>query len=408
MNLSTNFLSIPFENPFVLASGPPAANYDMIARAFDAGWSGAVTKTLIIEPVKNLENRFASIKYGGEIIAFKNIELLSELPPDKWCAIIRKLKDNFPEKVVIASIMGNAIDDTQWKNLALGCQQAGADMIELNFSCPHGYPEHGKGSAIGQSAECSGKIVRWLKTDPSLFVPVVPKLTAAVADISYIGEAAASAGADGFCAINTYPSLMGFDLNTLLPKASVNGYTAFGGYSGAGLKPIALRAVSNLVTNPGIPVMACGGVSSGHDAAEFILLGAPVVQVCTAVMLDGFDIVKSMKNQLAEFMTWHNFGRIEDFCGAGNKRILNFSDLDPNYHVKAMIDQDKCGQCENCIVSCNDGGYQAIEMKNDFPTVVDEKCTGCSLCVQVCPNEAVSMVLAGENGLFQSIRNGER
>lgn len=394
MNLTTKFLSTTFENPFVLASGPPAANFDMIARAFDAGWSGAVTKTLISEPVRNLQNRFASIKYGGEIIAFKNIELLSELPPDKWFAIIRKLKDNFPEKIVIASIMGDAIHDAQWKNLATGCQQAGADMIELNFSCPHGYPEHGKGSAIGQSADCSGKIVKWLKTDPSLFIPVVPKLTAAVADISYIGEAAATAGADGFCAINTYPSLMGFDLNTLLPKASVNGYTAFGGYSGAGLKPIALRAVSNLVTNPGLPVMACGGISNGHDAAEFILLGAPVVQICTAVMLNGFGIVESMKYQLTEFMLRHNFDRIVDFCGAGNKKILQYSELDPDYQVKAFIDQDKCGQCGNCIVCCNDGGYQAIEMINDTTTVDAEKCTGCSLCAQVCSNEAVSMVLA--------------
>jgi len=387
MNLSTKFLSLHFENPFVLASGPPAANYDMIARAFDAGWAGVVTKTLISEPVRNLQNRFASIKYGGEIIAFKNIELLSELSPDKWFSIIRKLKANFPEKIVIASIMGDAMNDAQWKNLATGCQQAGADMTELNFSCPHGYPERGKGAAIGQSAGFTGKIVRWLKTDPSLFIPVIPKLTAAVADISYIGKAAASAGADGFCAINTYPSFMGFDLNTLLPKASVNGYTAFGGYSGAGLKPIALRAVSNLATNPGLPVMACGCISNGYDAAEFMLLGAPVVQICTAVMLNGFNVVKTMKLQLTEFMHRHNFGRIEDLCGAGNNRIRNYSDLDPEYHVKAIIDQDKCGQCGSCFISCNDGGYQAIEMLNDLFTVDQKKCSGCSLCVQVCPSE---------------------
>ncbi|MBN1638944.1 MAG: NAD-dependent dihydropyrimidine dehydrogenase subunit PreA [Ignavibacteriales bacterium] len=392
MDLTTKFLSIEFENPFVLASAPPTAKYDMMARAFDAGWAGAVVKTLIKEPVNNLHNRFASNKIGSRIISFENIELLSERTPDEWYEDIRKLKQNYPNKVVIGSIMGDAKEPTNWLELAIGCQQAGVDLLELNFSCPHGYPERGKGAAIGQSAEYSGKIVEWLKAEPSVKIPLIPKLTAAVADISYIGEAVAGAGADGICAINTIPSLMGFDLKTLKPKASVAGYTTAGGYSGAGIKPIALKCISNLVKRPGLPVMGGGGICNGYDAAEFILLGATVVQVCTTVMLEGYDIVRNMKKELTEFMSWHNFEKIEDFLGLGNKKIIKYSELDLNYKVIAYIDPDKCKGCGKCYISCQDGGYQAIEMKDKISIIDKNKCSGCSLCFQVCPSNAVSMI----------------
>jgi dihydropyrimidine dehydrogenase (NAD+) subunit PreA len=307
MNLSVDYLGKRFENPFVLASGPPTASAEMIKRAFEAGWAGAVIKTLIREPVENLHNRFAVNKVNNFIYAFENVELLSEKTPEVWYEDIRELKKSFPEKMIIGSIMGNAKSEEQWIELALICQDAGADFIELNFSCPHGYPEKGKGSAIGQSADYSSEITKWLKSEKKITTPVIPKLTAAVTDISYIGEAVAHAGADGICAINTFPSIMGFDLKTLEPKPAICGHTTSGGYSGPGLKPIALKCVSDLVRNPGLPIMASGGISSGFDAVEFILAGAPLVQVCTAVMLKGYSIISQLKNELEELMESHNF-----------------------------------------------------------------------------------------------------
>jgi len=406
MNLSVEYLGKRFENPFVLASAPPAANADMIARAFEAGWAGAVVKTLICEPFKNLKNRFASSRLtrreqgwpdcpaggqGNAITGFENLELLSERTPEEWFRDIRRLKKDFPGKIMIGSIMGDAKDKGQWMELALGCQDAGADMIELNFSCPHGYPEKGKGMAIGQSAEFSARITGWLKNAKEIHVPIVPKLTAAVPDISFIGEAVRDAGADGLSAINTFPSIMGFDLRTLQPKPSVGGRTTAGGYSGPGLKPIALRCVGDLVKNPGLPVMASGGVSSGFDAAEFILIGAPIIQVCTAVMLEGYAIIARLNRELKEFMGWHGFSSIGDFMGAGQKMIRPFSDLNTDYSVKARIDSGRCTGCGACFVSCRDAAYQAIEMKNKVAVVAAGKCTGCSLCFQVCPAGAVSM-----------------
>jgi len=392
MDITSNYLNKPFESPFILASAPPTANADMISRAFEAGWAGAVIKTLIKEPVKNLGNRFASNKIRNQIIAFENIELLSEVPPDKWFEDIVSLKKRFPHKVIIGSIMGEAKNMDQWKDLALGCQQAGVDFIELNFSCPNGYPEKGKGAAIGQNADYSFMITKALKETTGLSVPLIPKLTPAVADISSIGCAVAKAGADGLTAINTFPGIMGFDLATLKPKASIKGYSTSGGYSGPGLKPIGLRCVSDLVKDPGLPIMACGGISSGHDAIEYLLLGAPIVQICTEVMINGYSVVAGMKKDLSEFMKLHSFSSVSDFVGLGNKCIRKFSELDQDGVVKASVSHDKCIGCLKCHVSCRDSGYQAISIVENKPRIDTDKCQGCSLCYQVCPNGSIIMM----------------
>ena len=392
MDISTKYLSIPFENPFVLASAPPTGDEDKIRRAFDEGWSGAVIKTLSREPVRNLKNRFSVRKTGRLVNGFFNLEQLSEKKIEEWLNIIRRLKKDYPEKRIIGSIMSDGEHYADWKSLALDCQQAGADILELNFSCPNGYPEKGKGAAIGQNPDICGKIVGWLKKDSEIHIPIVAKLTAAVTDITQTGNAVAKAGADGICAINTIPSFMGFDLKTLNPKPNIGGFTTYGGYSGAAIKPIALKCVSALLKSPGIPVMASGGISNGFDAAEFMLLGAPVVQIATAAMLYGFKLVKTMKKQLTEFMQWHQFTGIEDFLGIGNDKICSFSSLNMNYDVKAEVHEKTCIGCKICFISCKDAGYGAITMQDKLAVVDLEKCVGCSLCYNVCPYNAIEMV----------------
>ena len=391
MNLQTSYLGVTFNNPFVLASAPPTATGDMIRRAFEAGWGGAVIKTICHDPVHNLSNRFATLRSGGEISGFKNLELLSEKGPDEWYRDIAAVKADFPHCPIIGSIMGSADSPEAWLSLARGCQDAGADLLELNFSCPHGYPERGRGAAIGQNPEYGTRIVKWLTASTDITIPIIPKLTAAVADIRFIAEELATAGAHGFCAINTVPSFFGFDLQTLRPKPDLGGMTSYGGYSGPGIKPIALRAVAELCQSPGLPVMASGGITSGFDAAEFMLLGAPVVQVGTGAMLRGFALVKEMQQQLQEFMGWHDFSEPADVIGLCKDRISSFEQLANNQKVRPVVNPDRCCNCGLCLTACRDGGYQAITPGLDSPVFVTNNCSGCSLCSQVCPVGALQM-----------------
>lgn len=391
MDYSVSFCGARFENPFVLSSAPPTATPELIRRGFESGWAGAVVKTIIREPVRNLRNRFAVMKQGKRIIGFENLELLSERSPEMWFEDIFSLKREFPTKIIIGSIMGDARSPEDWLYLARGCVQAGADMLELNFSCPHGYPERGKGAAIGQSAEYSALISGWLKQCSDIRIPVIPKLTAAVTDIQHIGEAVSGAGVDGICAINTVPSFFGIDLKTLRPKPDIGGKTAYGGYSGPGIKPLAMRAVCALLQSPGLPVMACGGIENGHDAAEFMLLGSPVVQVCTAVMLRGFGIIGRMREDFQEFMEWHGFVSCQEFIGKCRDSVTGFGGLGASPALTAVIDPAQCARCGSCWISCRDGGYQAISFDDKVPLVHKDKCAGCSLCSHVCPEGAITM-----------------
>jgi dihydropyrimidine dehydrogenase (NAD+) subunit PreA len=390
-DLRTTYLGVNFRNPFILASAPPTATGDMVRRAFEAGWGGAVIKTLIHEPVRNLSNRFAAIRHGNRITAFENLELLSEQTPDQWYKAIAVIKADFPHCPIIGSIMGTADSPDQWLSLARGCQDAGVDLLELNFSCPHGYPERGRGAAIGQNPDYAARITGWLATCADITIPIIPKLTAAVADIRHIAEELAQAGAHGFCAINTIPSFFGFDLHTLRPKPDIGGMTSYGGYSGPGIKPIALRAVSELCQSPGLPVMACGGIANGFDAAEFMLLGAPVVQVGTEVMLRGFGVVDNMQRDMREFMEWHHFTTPVDFIGRCRDRATSFGELSGNHNYRPQLLADRCNKCGACHTACSDGGYQAIGLNLGLPVIDLAACSGCSLCSHVCPSGAIRM-----------------
>ena len=390
-DLHTSYLGVPFLNPFILASAPPTATGDMVRRAFEAGWGGAVVKTLIHEPVLNLPNRFAIIRNGGRITGFENLELLSEQTPDQWYRDIAAIKADFPGYPIIGSIMGAADSPEQWLSLARGCQDAGADLLELNFSCPHGYPERGRGAAIGQNPDYAARITGWLTNSKEITLPIIPKLTSAVADIRHIAEELAKAGAHGFCAINTIPSCFGFDLKTLRPKPDIGGMTSYGGYSGPGIKPIALRAVSEICQSPGLPVMASGGIANGFDAAEFMLLGAPLVQVGTEAMLQGFGLVDRMQQELQEFMAWHGFTRPADFIGRCRDTAVSFEKLSSDLACRPQLLAERCTSCGVCHTACRDGGYQAIRWHGDLPEIDQAVCTSCSLCSHICPTGAISM-----------------
>lgn len=223
IDISTEFCGIKFPNPFVLASGPPTAYGTMIKRAFDMGWGGAVLKTLKPDNMNivDVKPRFNVIRGNhGEIVGFQNIELVSKRPLTIWLKEIEEIKIKYPNRILIGSIMAE-VDKKEWQELAKKVADAGVDALELNFSCPHGMPEMGIGSAIGQNERMTSEITEWVKQ--VVDIPVIVKLTPNVTDIISIAKAAQKGGADGISAINTVQCLIGINLDTMEPLPSVDG-----------------------------------------------------------------------------------------------------------------------------------------------------------------------------------------
>jgi dihydropyrimidine dehydrogenase (NAD+) subunit PreA len=439
VNLAVNFAGITSPNPFWLASAPPTNTGEQVMRAFDAGWGGAVWKTIGAQ-VTNTCSRYSSIDWNGQrMMGLNNIELISDRPIEVNLREIAEVKKRYPRHAVIASLM---VESTRaaWHEIVQQAEDAGADGLELNFGCPHGMSERGMGAAVGQVPEYTEMITTWVKERAR--TPVIVKLTPNISDIRVIARAAKQGGADAVSAINTINSITSIDLDTFVPRPNVDGRSSHGGYCGPAVKPIALNMVQQVAGDMSIPISGIGGIATWRDAAEFFLLGCGTVQVCTAAMHYGYRIVEDMIEGLQGWMGEKGFASIEDFRGLSLPRVTDWKNLNLNYKIVAQIDEAKCIGCDLCYIACWDGAHQCIHLdrvtgqidgpvelhpapasieaathasitvtpipKLDaclhgsakhatplarIPRVDETECVGCNLCSLVCPvDECITMV----------------
>ncbi|MBO6523779.1 MAG: NAD-dependent dihydropyrimidine dehydrogenase subunit PreA [Balneolaceae bacterium] len=387
-DLSINFAGIKAPNPFWLASAPPTNSGYQIMKAFEAGWGGAVWKTLGV-PVVNVSSRYGSTDYrGSRMVGFNNIELISDRPLADNLKEIEEVKKYFPDHAVIASLMVES--KAEWHQIIKDCENAGADGLELNFGCPHGMCERGMGSAVGQEPEVLKTIVEWVMEVAT--VPVITKLSPNISHITDPGLASVQGGTDAISLVNTFKSIVGINLDNYAPYPDVGGAGSNGGYCGPAVKPIALNMVRELASHlqiKGTPISGIGGIETWRDVVEYLLLGASSVQVCTSVMHYGFGIVREIEAGVLQFMDDKGYDTIYDFVGKALPNVKEWKDLNLNHKVVATIDEEKCIGCELCYIACEDGAHQAIGLSGDpgnrTPYIIDDNCVGCNLCSLVCP-----------------------
>jgi dihydropyrimidine dehydrogenase (NAD+) subunit PreA len=413
-DLSINFAGIRSPNPFWLASAPPSNSGMQVHRAFEAGWGGAVWKT-IGAPVLNVSNRYGAWHYGNQkMLAINNVELISDRPLEVNLREIREVKRAWPDRAVIASAMVESKPEA-WHEIIHKIEDTGADGIELNYGCPHGMSERGMGSAVGQDPEYCEQITRWVMDVAK--IPVIVKLTPNISDIVMPARAAVAAGANALSLINTINSIVGVDLDTLEITPNIGGKGGHGGYAGPAVKPIALNMLAalgrdSIIAGSKLPISGMGGISTWRDAAEFLLLGANSLQVCTAVMHYGFRIIEDLCDGLSNWMDEKGFASIPNVVNRSLHRVSDFKNFDLSFKAVARIDQSKCIRCDLCYVACNDTAHQCIDLiaadgsvvppaaydvrsngkaeaVGTRPKVVvrEDDCVGCRLCYNVCPVE---------------------
>jgi len=393
-DLSITFMGVKFPNPFCLSSSPVGNCYEMCAKAYREGWGGVVFKTIgpkhyVIDEVSP---RFDALTKEAEpFVGFKNMEQIAEHSLEENLADLKRLKKEFPDKVLIASIMGSNEED--WETLAKLVTEAGADMIELNFSCPQ-MTSHAMGSDVGSNPELCKKYCEAVRRSTKL--PFMAKMTPNITDMCVPAIASLEGGADGIAAINTVKSIINVDLNKYTALPIIDGKSSISGYSGKAVKPIALRFIQQMKSNPKLKdceISGIGGIETWEDAAEFILLGCKTLQVTTAIMQYGYRIIDDLCNGLMHYMEKQHVDHLDQLVGRAVKNIIPAENLNRDYKVYPYIDTDKCIGCGRCVISCFDGAHQALTFDEETrkPSCDHNKCVGCLLCGLVCPVGAISL-----------------
>ena len=393
-DLSITFMGVRFPNPFCLSSSPVGNCYDMCAKAYDSGWGGVVFKTIGPKHylIDEVSPRFDALaKEGSPFVGFKNMEQIAEHSLEENLADLRRLKKNYPDQVLIASIMGS--NEKDWEELAKLVTEAGADMIELNFSCPQ-MTSHAMGSDVGSNPELCRKYCQAVRR--STHLPFMAKMTPNITDMCDPALASIEGGADGISAINTVKSIINVDLDAKVGLPIIDGKSSISGYSGKAVKPIALRFIQQMRSHPkmrNLEISGIGGIETWEDAAEFILLGAKTLQVTTAIMQYGYRIVEDLCEGLSFYMEEQGVDRLEDLVGLANKNIIPAEELNRDYKVYPEIDADRCIGCGRCVISCYDGAHQAMKWDEEQrkPHCDKDKCVGCLLCGLVCPVSAIRL-----------------
>lgn len=391
VDLSVDFCGVRCENPFFLSSSVVGSNYEMVSKAFDFGWGGVFLKTIGAFVPEEVSPRFDALSKGStSFTGVKSIEQISDYTLEENINCLKRLKADYPGKVVVASIMGR--NEDEWNYLAKAVSDAGADLVECSFACPD-LTAAGVQAEVSENPELVASYIKAAKKGTSR--PIIAKIVSNAGNAEKSAAAAIEAGAIGISAKNNIKSIMNINADTFVSGPDVEGKTSIGRYTGKAVKPMALGFVHSMKSSKtlsGVPLSGMGGIETWKDAFEFLALGCENVQVTTAVMQYGYRIIEDLTEGMKLYLSAAGYGSITGIIGRALPMIVPAEELERETICLPRFSKNKCIGCGRCYISCYDGGHQAIKQNKDTgrPVLDPEKCTGCHLCIMVCPAQAIS------------------
>jgi dihydroorotate dehydrogenase (fumarate) len=379
VDLTTHYMGLRLRNPLVAASAGITETRDRLRRAEDAGTGAAVMKSWFETAYarRSPTPRFRLLRRGRpgfRSTTLYSFEQASGFDLQRYAEEVRRAKESL-EMPVIAS--ANCVSDEGWVEWSRAMEQAGADAIEINASCPYGTQMLGQEVVTDTMTHATALVKQTVQT------PAAIKMTPQLADPAAAAQAIEESGADGVVMFNRFT---GLDVDLEREAPIMHG--GYAGHGGAWMLQYVSRWISAAYQRLRIPIAASGGVAESDDAVKLILCGATVVETCAAVVVGGWEVIPRLLDGLTQFMESKGYVSPADFRGKVCGRILPSEEVDRRRVAVAAIDESACSSCGLCERVCI---YGAAQAGDGTYVIAAETCAGCGLCEQVCPRGAIRM-----------------
>ncbi len=387
VDLSVQFAGIHFKNPIMLSAAEPTFNFEAMKKGLDRGIGGLVAKSWSdVDKASGAQNRPEQILLDEErrIVRGKVPKMythnsrtrFAKEPLDEWLRILERTVRYGREReaVIIASVAGTTRES--WIAISKSLAGTGVAMLELNFGCPH-YGSFGLGGPVGTYDDVAVDLIRAIRKEVSL--PLLIKEPAQISDMVQSVQKVREAGAAAVTLTNRFNGLV-------LDFASGKPYIhTTGGCGGPWVKPFTLRTIHLVAKAMDIPISGSNGAVNWQDALEFMMVGATTVQLATAVMVYGYDLLSQTLKGISGYLQKQGIGAVRDLIGSANKNVLTYGDIDRLPFVRYRVDPEACTGCGSCRETCFFG---AQVWEADKPRIT-EACSGCHLCQSFCPEGAI-------------------